>query len=213
MAYSSPRGTQYFVSQTFAAARTLSAVTNANPAVATNTSHGYADDDELLYIGGWGLASNSVYRADQLTTDTFSLKGLNSTSTTRYAAGSGVGTTQKISTWIEIPQVLTINPSGGDLKTITVDPIAAQRAIVLPDGSNPYTIGMTLGDDPTLSTLPTLLDISRSQTLVAYKSVKPNGRATYGYGYFIVTEAATQQNGQADVLNAQFLAQGNLITY
>jgi hypothetical protein len=43
MAYYYPEGSKVYYSTTFAVAKTVSAVTNANPAVATSTSHGYTD--------------------------------------------------------------------------------------------------------------------------------------------------------------------------
>ena len=48
MAYYFPEGSKFYFSKTFAAAKTISAITNANPAVATSTSHGYVNGDEIL---------------------------------------------------------------------------------------------------------------------------------------------------------------------
>ena len=69
MAYYFPEGSKFYFSTTFAAAKTITALTNANPAVATSVAHGYADDDELLLTSGWEDATDSVFRADQLTAE------------------------------------------------------------------------------------------------------------------------------------------------
>ena len=45
MSYNFPEGSRFLFSNTFAAAKTLSAMTNANPCVATSTTHGYVDND------------------------------------------------------------------------------------------------------------------------------------------------------------------------
>jgi len=213
MSYSSPVGTAFYISQTFASAKTVSIVSNANPALATSTSHGYSDNDEVVFFSGWDSANNTVFRVDQQSTDTFLLTGLNSTNTNAYAAGSGVGTTQKISSWIEIPQILSLNPSGGTPRYIDVRPVKSLQGLKLPDGFDAATIGFDIGFDPSLSNWATLLDISRSGTLVAYKSVKASGAATYGYGYFSMSEAPTQASGAADKVQATFAAQGRLISY
>lgn len=213
MSYSTPVGTTFSISQTFAATKTVTIVSNANPALATATSHGYSDNDEVLLLSGWDLANNTVFRVDQQSTDTFLLKGLNSTSTNSYPAGSGVGTTAKISGWIEIPQILALNPSGGGARYVDVRPIKSLQGLKLPDGFDAATIGFDIGFDPSLSNWDTLLDISRSGTLVAYKSVKASGAATYGYGYFSMSEQPTQAAGAADKVQATFAAQGRLISY
>lgn len=214
MSYSSPAGTKFYISSTFASAKTASNATNANPCVITSSSHGYVDDNEVLIASGWDEIANMVVRVNQTDSNTFELKGVDTSSTTLFAADGGDASTfQLVSSWIEIPQVLTINPSGGDMKTIAVNPVGRRNGLVLPDGFNPATIGFTIGHDVSLSNWSTLQNLSRTQTLVAYKSLKPNGAATYGYGYFIMSEVVKMQSGQADSVDAAFFAQGRLISY
>lgn len=214
MSYSSPAGTKFYVSSTFASAKTASNATNANPCVITSSSHGYVDDNEVLIASGWDEITNMVVRVNQTDANTFELKGVDTSSTTLYTADGGDSSTfQLVSSWIEIPQVLTINPSGGDMKTIAVNPVGRRNGLVLPDGFNPATIGFSIGHDVSLSNWSTLVNLSRTQTLVAYKSLKPNGAATYGYGYFQMSEVPIQQSGQVDRVNARFLSQGRMISY
>ena len=213
MAMSSPVGPSYYLSSTFASAKTVTAVTNANPAVATSTSHGYSDNDEILFSSGWELANNSVFRADQLTTDTFSFTGLNSTNTNNFASGSGTGSAYKISSWVEIPQVLSINPNGGRARFIDVRTIKALQGIKLPDGFEAMAIEFEIAWDTAQANWSTLVSISRDTTLVAYKSVKGSGAATYAYGYFQMGEAPLQAAGQVDRAAATFVALGRTISY
>jgi hypothetical protein len=214
MSYSTPAGTKFYVSSTFASAKTATNVTNANPAVVTSTSHGYVDGDIVLVTSGWEEITSMVVKVDQSDSSTFSLVGVNTSNTTLHVADGGDSSTfNLVSSWLEIPQVLTINPSGGDMKTVAVNPLARRNGFVLPDGFNPVTIGMTIGHDVSLTNWDTLLNLSRTQTLVAYKSVKPNGAVTYAYGYFIMSEVVKQQTGQADFVDASFFAQGRTISY
>jgi len=97
MAYYFPEGSKFYFSKTFAAAKTISAITNASTAVATSTAHGYVDGDEILLTSGWEDATDTVYRVDQLTADTFGVGGLNTTNTNFYPAGSGAGEARKAS--------------------------------------------------------------------------------------------------------------------
>lgn len=213
MAYSSPAGTGFYISQTFASALPVTIATNANPCLATSTGHGLVDNDEVLFNSGWELAANSAFRVDQQSADTFRILGLNTTNTNRFASGAGVGSVQKISGWIEIPQVLSVDPSGGEGRTIDFQPIKNSQGLSLPDGFTATVIGFGIGFDPSLANWETLLDISRGQVLVAYKQVKGSGAASYGYGYFQMSEVPIQQSGQVDRVNARFLSQGRVISY
>lgn len=213
MAYDTAVGTSFYISQTFASAKTLTVVSNANPALATSVSHGYSDNDELLFSSGWELANNTVYRADQQSADTFLLLGLNSTNTNSFTSGAGVGTTQKISSWIEIPQILNVSPQGGGPRFLDIRPIKLLQGLRRPNGFEAASITWTIGFDPDLTDWETLLDISRSTTLVAYKSVKASGKATYGYGYFQMGEAPQESSDAVTTVQAVFQAQGRLISY
>jgi len=213
MAYSFPEGSKFYFSQTFAAAKTITGVTNASPAVATSTSHGYTDGDELVFISGWEDATDTVFQADQLTADTFSLLGLNTVDTDYYAVGGGVGTTQLVSSWTEIPQVLTISTSGGDARFTTISPIARRNSINVPTGFNPTSISLTLGHDPSNANYQTMLDISRTLSKVAFKMVLSGGAVTYGYGYMSVSEAPSLNVNQANQVTAAISLLGRSISY
>lgn len=213
MSYFFPEGSKFYFSQTFATEKTITAVTNASPAVATSTSHGYADGDEILLTSGWEDATDTVYQVDQLTADTFSLLGLNTTNTDFYAAGTGTGTAAKISGWTEIPQVLTIATSGGDARFTTISPIARRNSINVPTGFNPTSITLTLGHDPSNANYESMLDISRTLTKVAFKMVLSGGAVTYGYGYMSVSEAPSLNVNQANQVTAALSLLGRSISY
>jgi hypothetical protein len=77
MSYGFPEGSSQQFSQTFAAAKTITAMTNANPAVCTSVAHGYTTGDEVLITSTWEDATDTVFKVTVLTADTFSLSGLN----------------------------------------------------------------------------------------------------------------------------------------
>lgn len=213
MAYFFPEGSKFYFSQTFAAAKTVSAVTNANPAVATATAHGYSDGDEVLFNSGWEDAADTVYKVDQQSVDTFQLLGLNTTDTNFYPAAGGVGSTQKLSTWVEIPQVLTIATAGGDARFTTISPIARRNSINIPTGFNATSITLTLGHDPANANYQTMLDISRTLSKVAFKMVLSGGAVTYGYGYMSVSETPSLNVNQANQVSAAITMLGRSISY
>lgn len=213
MAFYFAEGSKFYISQTFATAKTVTGISNANPAVATATAHGYADDDEILLSSGWEDATDSVYLADQLTADTFSLKGLNATDTTWFASGAGAGSAQKISSWVEIPQVLNIAAQGGDARFTNVELLARRNSIAVPTGFNPTQLTLTLAHDPDLAGYQTMLDISRRLAKVAFKVVMAGGGTGYGYGHLTVSEMPAMQRNQVNSVQCGIAMLGRFITY
>ena len=188
MAYYFPPGTKYFYSNTLAGAKTVTAVTNASPAVATAVTHGYTDADPVFFASGWQDAANTVFEVDQLTVDTFSLLGLNALDTNIYAAGTGGGTTQKISGWVEIPQILTASTSGGGIKYGTISPLGSRQDTKQPIGFEAVGVDLKLGYDPANVTIQAMQALTRVNGKVALKLVLPGGGRVYGYGNIACSE-------------------------
>lgn len=213
MAYAFPEGSKFFFSETFAPSKTVTAITNDSPAVATSAAHGYNDGDEILLLSGWEDAADTIYKVDQKTVDTFDILGLNTTDTTWYAPGSGIGSAQKVSDWVEIPQVLTIATSGGDARFTTISPLARRNSMNVPTGFNPTSITLTLGHDASNINYQKMLDISRSLRKVAFKMVLSGGVSSYGYGYMSVSEMPSLNVNQANQVTASLSLLGRSISY
>ena len=212
MAFYFAEGSAFYFSTTFAATKSITALTNAKPAVATSTAHGYSDLDEILLMSGWEDATNSVFQVDQLTADTFEIEGLNSTNPTFYGAGTGTGTASKISGWTDIPQVLSISTSGGDAKFTEVQLLAARNGISLPTGFNASRITLELAHDPALEAYITMTDISRTFTKCAFK-ITGSGGTAYSYGYMVVSEVPNMTAGSVNKVQCTIAALGRTITY
>jgi hypothetical protein len=91
-------------------ATTITAITKANPAVVTAASHGLSDDD-IVWIqdaGGMTEVNNKIYIVDNSTTNTFELKGIDSSSFTAYTSA---GTARKtgVGYWSLGPNDLVLN--------------------------------------------------------------------------------------------------------
>ena len=213
MAYFFPEGSKFYFSQTFGAAKSVTALTNGNPAVATSTAHAMVDGTEVLFTSGWEDATDTVYKIDQLTADTFELEGLNATDINFFPAGSGLGDAKVVSTWLEMPQVLGISTQGGDARFTTISPLAKRNDINVPTGFNAMSINVTLGHDPANANYQTMLDISRTLSKVAFKMVLSGGAVAYGYGYLSVSEAPQLNRNQANQVNAAITLLGRFISY
>lgn len=213
MAYSFPEGSSFQFSTTFASAKTVTAITNASPAVASATGHGYVDGDFVLMQSGWEDLTDTLVKVDQLTADTFSLLGVNATDTNFYPSGAGAGTAQLVSNFKAIPQVLTIATSGGDPRFTTIQPLAKRNAINVPTGFNAASITLTLGYDPSNATYQEMLDVSRTLSKVAFRMVLSGGIQTVGYGYMSVSEVPSLNSNQANQVTASFSLLGRALSY
>ena len=213
MAYSLPEGSSQQFSNTLAAAKTITAITNANPAVATCTAHGYTTGDEIMLSSGWEDANDSVYKIESVDANSFKILGLDSTNTSFFPAGSGGGSAQKLSAWSAIPQVLTISASGGDARFTDVNPLAKRNGIRIPTGFNATSVTLSLGFDATTPAYKTMVDISRSLSKVAFKQVLSGGSVQYGWGYLNVSEFPKLNNNQVNTVDAALTFLGRTMSY
>ena len=213
MAYSLPEGSSQQFSNTLAAAKTITAITNANPAVATCPGHGYTTGDEIMLSSGWEDATDSVYKIESVDANSFKILGLDSTNTSFFPAGSGGGSAQKLSAWTAIPQVLTISASGGDARFTDVNPLAKRNGIRIPTGFNATSVTLSLGFDATTPAYKTMVGISRSLSKVAFKQVLSGGSVQYGYGYLTVSEFPKLNNNQVNTVDAALTFLGRTMSY
>jgi hypothetical protein len=175
---------------------TVTAASNANPTVLTAAGHGFADNDELLFDSLWEDATDTVWKADQLTTDTLSLKSLDTSDTQWFPAGTGTGTLRKVTNWVEIGQVLDVNPEGGGAKFMNIEPLSKRNGIKQPIGFDPSGLKFTLGYDPSKTDQVQLDAISRNLSQkVAFKFLLTGGQVGYGYGYAQLSRIPNMRKG------------------
>ena len=213
MSYFFPEGSKFFYSKTFAAAKTITDLTNADPAVATAVAHGYSDGNTVLVESGWSEANNSVFEVDQITADTFKLQGLDTSNTSIFPAGTGIGSAQLVSAWTEIPQILSISPQGGGPRYGTFNPLGDRQGRRQIIGFEAASLDMTIGHDPNNATLKEMAAISRAYTKVAIKVAIPGGGRVYGYGNLSVSEIPQMSPGNPISITAGVSFDGRVISY
>ncbi|WP_046060212.1 phage tail tube protein [Paracidovorax citrulli] len=131
-----PTGTIHSVATVLATAKTISNITNAAEAVVSSAGHGYSNGDIVLVFSGWGRLNFRAFRVKGVSTDSFVLEGANTTSTELFTPGSGGGSVQKVTTWVDLDKTLNHSTSGGDAKTVNVKFIESDVEVALNDGFN-----------------------------------------------------------------------------
>ena len=129
-----PTGTITSVATVLASAKTITAISNAAEAVVSSTAHGYSNGDIVVVFSGWGRLNFRAFKVKSVTTDAFTLDGCDTTNTDLYPPGSGDGTVQKVTTWVDLDRTMNHSSSGGDAKTVAVKFIETDVEIVLNDG-------------------------------------------------------------------------------
>ena len=152
MAISLPNGAIVAIASSYSAGNTITALTNANPAIATATNT--LDAGDFVEItSGWSRLTNKVVRvpAAGLTGSAFGLEGYDTTLTTIYPAGSGTGSYRKIDGWTQISQVLSSSSSGGEQQFLEYQLLEADSQKRIPTFKSAAGLTLSIADDPSLA--------------------------------------------------------------
>lgn len=204
MSVSLPNGVIMSLGTTLGSDITVSALSNANPASATATSHGLSDGDIVIVESGWSRLNNRVVKVDQIDANTFTMIGINSTSTTDYPAGTGTGTVNEVTAWTQISQVLDVTTSGGEMQFTNYSFLEQDFETSIPTQSSPQTITMNIADDPALAGYIALKAASDARTPYALRIAYPSGAFAYYYGYVSFNETPTFTKNQVQAVTATF---------
>lgn len=209
-----PTGSTFFVASTIAAAKTVSSVTNATEAVATSTAHGYSNGDIVIMFSGWGRLNKRAFRIKSVTTDTFVLEGCDTSSTTFFPAGSGIGTVQKISTWTQVTTIMNPKTNGGDPKKVTYKFIESDVEYSINDGFAATDYEVELDADSIggagYTALKSLTDL---QTDTVLRIITKSGSFNLIPCTVALNESVQMQEGQINRVKAVFNGNNRAVRY
>lgn len=175
-----PTGTIFSLATVFAAAKTVTAITNAAEASVSCTAHGYSVGDVVQLYSGWGRLNRRAARIKTVTVDAFVLEGINTTNTEFYPAGSGGGTVRKISTFQQINKILNPGNSGGEAKNITVKFLESDVEENINDGFTAITETFDIdADEFGQASYAALVQLSEVQTDTVLKKTLKSGSTIY----------------------------------
>lgn len=175
MAYTLPNGSTIDLASSYSAVVNITAISNANPAVATAAGHGFVEGDIVLITSGWSRINNRAFRVGDVTTDTFELEGVNSTNTTFYPAGGGVGTAKSAETYVSINQVTAVEFSGGDINFLDVQFLESDTQVQLPTVKSAISMTLTVADDPDQPYVPVVENYDETREIQILRLNLVNG--------------------------------------
>lgn len=187
-------GTTASIASTYGAAKTMSAVTNTKPAVATlEASHGVVVGDVIQITSGWDLLNNRVVRISVVDTNDVTLEDVDTTDTDLYPAGSGTGSVREITAWTEITQITrNLSVSGGDTTYADTSTLKNRQDQRLPVSRTPVDVKLPVFDDPSLAWYAVVEAADAVET--GGRFVYPNGSRTFFSGFWTVGAVATVED-------------------
>lgn len=161
------------------AAKTITAITKANPGVVSSTAHGFANGDYVyLTVQGMFQLDGMVVRVANQTANTFELEGIDTTAFDTFTSGSA----QAVTFGTSITSATTINASGGDFDFIDITTIHDNVKKQIPGLPNPSNFTMDHLWDVSDAALKAMKTAADAQAIRAFKF-------TFGAGGQIMTFA------------------------
>jgi hypothetical protein len=205
MAITLATGTVAAIASTYGTQFTITAITNATEAVATlSASHGVIVGDYLEITSGWDRLNGRVVRAKTVATNDVTLEGINTTSTTNYPTGSGIGTGREITAWTNLSQLTAdLTVGGGDLNFADVTTLTDVIQKQIPTTRSAITMGMPTFFDDSLSWVAAVKAAADAATPTALRLSFPNSNKLVANGYWsyqtVPTVTDSTLRGRVDV--------------
>ena len=209
-----PTGTTFQIYTSLAAAKVITAISNAAEAVVSCIGHGYANGDVAFIESGWGRLNKRAFRLKGVTTDSYVLEGMNTTNTTYYPAGSGAGNGYKAQTPVQATQILSTGSSGGDPQNVEYKYIESDVRFTINDGFSAVQRTLEIDADalgtPGYALLQALTETGANTVL---KTILKNGSFTLTPGTVALNEELILQDGQVNRVRASFNATNRSTRY
>lgn len=193
MSWYSVVGSRIYVQSALGTDITVSTTSNAAPPlVTTSAAHAMVDNDEFLFKShDWEELGGTVVRVDQQSATTFLAKGFDGTNTEFYPSGASSGVGNKITSWLQIGQVVGATGNGGRGRKITAQPFDKRRPVKKTVGFEDSQLTLEIGFDPALSAQIELLAASQNLGSRAIKFLLPGSAYAYCYGQIALNPIPT----------------------
>lgn len=184
MSISLPNGALVAIASGYGAAKTMSALSNANPGVATlEASHGVIVNDVIEVTSGWSRLTDKVVRVSAVSTNDVSLEGQDTSLTSIYPATSGTGTVREITGWTQLSQILSSSSSGGEQQFLEYQFLEADAQKRVPTFKSAAGLSFGVADDPTLAGYILASTANDDRLKRAVRITLPSGAVIYYNAY------------------------------
>lgn len=154
MAFRLPNGSTFDFAETYGDEVTITEISNANPAIASATAHGFKAGDIVHVVSGWVKLTGRAFKVGTVTADTFVLTGVNTLNEQGYPDGTSAGVARKVEKWVNIPQITEVASSGGEQQFYQFGFLEEDEDRQIPTTKSPSTLTLTVADDPSQPYVP-----------------------------------------------------------
>lgn len=198
MAITLTTGSTLSVAKTYAASLNFSTATNASSCALTVSGSTIVAGDYVEVSSGWGLLDKRLIRAGAGTSATsIVLEGIDTTDTTKYPAGAGVGSVRKVSAWTQISQVKSISASGGQQQYADVTSIVDVVTRQIPTVRGAVEMTVDVFDDPSLAWYADVMKADDARSPYGMILAFPNGSKTVANAYWSLMRVPTMAQNEA----------------
>lgn len=209
-----PTGTTFWIASTFAAAKTVTAISNAAEAVVSATAHGFVAGDAVEMTSGWGRLNRRVFEVKSATTDSFVLSGADTTNVNFFPAGTGAGSVRKVNAFLQITQVTAASSSGGDPQTVNYKYLESDVGYSINDGFAATQYQLTMDADAIGTAGYDLLkNLTDVQTDTCLKMMSRSGARLYLPCTVALNDVPSLNDGQINTVTAVFNGNNRPIRY
>lgn len=213
MAFRLPNGSTVDLASTYGAVKTVTGISNANPAVVSSVAHGFSNGDFVELTSGWLKLNGRVFRVAGVTADTFQLEGVNTTSTADYPAAGGAGSARKITAFVGVSQITDVATSGGEQQFLTFGFLEENDDRQLPTTRSAQTITFTVADDPSQAYVPVAEGYDQTRSIAAVRLNLPDGSKIVYNGYLSFAETPSLSRNNLMVRQMTFSLSGRPTRY
>lgn len=192
----------------------MTAITNATEGVATlEATHGVIVGDILEVTSGWEDLTGRIVRAKTVATNDVTFEGIDTSSTTKFPAGSGTGTVREITAWTNVTQILDTQGQSGEQQYYEYQFLSGNRQQRMPTVRGASSLELSLADDTTQSWYAVVKAASDARTPTAMRITLPNGAKLYYNGYWSLSDVPTLTVNQAMTLACSFSLSADVTRY
>lgn len=192
MSVSLPNGALVAIASGYGSTKNMTAVTNANPGVATlEAAHGIATGEIFEVTSGWSRLTNKIVRAGTVATNDVPLEGINTSLTSIYPAAGGTGSVREITGWTQLSQILSSSSSGGEQQFLEYQFLESDAQKRIPTFKSASGLSFMIADDPTLAGYQLASTANDDRLPRAVKITLPSGSIILYNAYISLNKTPT----------------------
>lgn len=202
MAITLSTGVSVYVAKTYAAPLNFTAASNAASCALTVSGSTIVAGDFVEVTSGWGRLDKRIVRAGVGSGATsLILEGIDTSDTSKYPTGTGVGSVRKITAWTEITQIKSVSTSGGDQQYADITAINDVVSRQMPTTRGAVNMSLEVFDDPSQSYFADVIAADDSRTPYGLRMRFANGSNTLANAYWSLMRVPNIATNEAMTTN------------